>query len=587
VGGVPRSCRRRATIAAAALTVLGACSSGSADGAGRTGDRHPPTAATTADERAGPTAVELVDVAADVGLDFRHGAFRWDVTPEPAAMHGGGICWIDYDGDGWLDLYAVNSHASREAARWERAGGLPRSALFHNEGGTFVDVSEASGADLALQGNGCVAADLDLDGRTDLYVTGTSGGALLWNEGDGTFSEGAEQAGAPALGWYAGAAVGDVDEDGWPDLFLTGYANAGSPIEGATQGFPGAYTGVRDLLYLNRGPGDGGRDGARVTFREVGRTAGLEVAGFDHGLGAAFSDLDADGDLDVYVANDTRPNRLYDTVPWPGGARADPEGLGFRFEELAARAGVADPHAGMGVATADYDEDGRTDLVVTNARGQVHGVFHGERPGAADPSFADVREALGPDLGAGTGWGASWGDLDLDRDLDLVLANGAIPVTDLADDAQPVQVLVNGQVEDGAPFAEADGASLAGVDPVNGRGTALADFDNDGDLDVAVGTIGGRLALLENRGAAGNWLAVSLEGFHPGAVVTVVLADGEELRREVQAGSSYLSSEDPRVHVGLGDASEVRSVTVTWPGGGETTVRDVAANQVLAVEPPG
>ena len=212
-----------------------------------------------------------------------------------------------------------------------------------------------------------------------------------------------------------------------------------SPISGATQGFPNTYTGVRDLLYLNEGRADGGR----VTFREVGMEAGLEVANFAYGLGALFSDLEGDGDLDLYVANDTNPDRLYDNVPWPGGAEADPAGLGFRFEELAARAGVADPGAGMGVGAGDYDGDGREDLFVTNARGQVHGVFHGAESDLVDPSFEDVRRDLGPDFGAATGWGVSWGDLDLDGDLDLVLANGGIPVTDLAGDAEPVQAFAN------------------------------------------------------------------------------------------------------------------------------------------------
>src|SRR5918994_1260560 len=260
------------------------------------GPRAPPPA----DARPGPSRIEFADVAREVGLDFEHGAFRWDVTADPAAMQGAGVCWLDYDGDGWLDLFAVNSYAEDEADRWGAAGGLPRSALFHNVDGEFFDVSDGSGADLAARGNGCVA--------------------------------------------------GDVDLDGWPDLFLAGYANLGSPVEGATQGFPNTYTGVRDLLYLNEGPADGGR----VTFREVGMEAGLEVANFEYGLGALFSDLEGDGDLDLYVANHTKPNRLYDNVPWPGGADADPAGLGFRFEELAARAGVADPNAGMGVAEADY-----------------------------------------------------------------------------------------------------------------------------------------------------------------------------------------------------------------------------------------
>src|SRR5919106_878146 len=223
-----------------------------------------PTPAPRAASRAAPNHGQpgFADVASDVGLDFRHGAFRWDVSPDPVAAMGSGVCWLDYDGDGWLDLFVVNSFAQDEAARWEAGGSLPRSALFHNVQGRFVDVSASSDADLAVRGTGCVAADLDLDGRTDLYVTTAQAGALLWNDGDG---------------------------------------------------------------------------------------AGLEVVDFMHGLGAAFSDLDLDGDPDLYVANDTTPNRLYENVRWPGGAAADPLGLGFRFEELAGRAGVADPNAGMGV----------------------------------------------------------------------------------------------------------------------------------------------------------------------------------------------------------------------------------------------
>ncbi len=573
--------------AVTAALVMAACSSEPADrdddASSPTGPR--PLAATTADSHPGPSRIELVDVAADVGLDFRHGAFRWGVTPEPAAMQGAGVCWLDYDADGRLDLFAVNSYADREAGRWDEAGGLPRSTLFHNVEGEFVDVSDGSGADLQIQGNGCVAADFDLDGNTDLYVTGAESGALLWNDGDGTFTEGAEEAGAPAIGWYAGAAVGDVDGDGWSDLFLAGYANLDSPVAGATQGFPNTYTGVRDLLYLNEGRADGGR----VTFREVGMEAGLEVADYEYGLGALFSDLEGDGDLDLYVANDTKPNRLYDNVPWPGGAEADPAGLGFRFEELAARAGVADPNAGMGVAEADYDGDGRADLFVTNARGQVHGVFHGEESDVVDPSFVDVRRELGPDLGAATGWGVSWGDLDLDSDVDLVIANGAIPVSDLTADAQPLQAFGNLTAQGSSARFEDVGwaAGLDDVGPLLARGSAAADFDNDGDLDIAVGTVGGPLVLLENTGATGNWLEVELDGFFPGAVITASLPDGRKLAREVRAGSSYLSSEDPRAHFGLGGAAAVRELVITWPDGEQKAIDDVEANQIVVVEPPG
>jgi hypothetical protein len=528
--------------------------------------------------------VRLRDVADEVGLDFRQGAFRWDVTGDPVAMMGAGLCWLDYDGDGWLDLYVVNSHARREAGRWRDEGGLPRNALFHNDGGRFADVSVGSGADVAVRGTGCVAADLDLDGHTDLYVTTGDQAVLLWNRGDGTFEEGAGAAGVDAPGWYAGAAVGDVNGDGWPDLFVAGYANVGSRIAGATQGFPNTHTGVRDLLYLR----EGGSGAGRPTFREVGRDAGLEVVFFEYGLGALLSDLDEDGDLDLYLANDTKPNRLYENVPWPGGAGADPAGLGFRFEEVAARAGVADPNAGMGVAGGDYDGDGALDLFVTNARGQVHGLFHGEPTPEVDPAFADVRQDSGADLGAATGWGASWADLDLDTDLDLVVVNGDIPVEDLAADAEPVQAFVN-RTAQGEPgrFAEmSDELGLGEAGRLLARGSAAADYDNDGDLDVAVATVGGPLALLQNEGRRGRWLEVQLDAFAPGATIAVTLPGGRELTRAVGAGASYLSSEDPRAHFGLGDADRVDELTVRWPDGDETVLRDLAVNQLVTVAAP-
>jgi ASPIC/UnbV protein/VCBS repeat protein len=532
----------------------------------------------------GPSALRFSDVAQQVGLDFQHGAFRWDVTPDVAAMMGGGVCWLDYDADGWLDLFVVNSYAETEASRWRDEGGLPHSALFHNLEGRFEDVSAGSGADLAARGTGCVAADFDLDGSTDLYVTSAGVGALLWNEGDGTFTEGAGPAGVNASGWYAGGAVGDVNRDGWPDLFLAGYADVNTDLPDASLGFPNTKLGVRDLLFLSDGPTEGGH----VTFREVGADAGLEVVGFEYGLGAVLSDLDRDDDLDLFVANDTKPDRLYENVPWPGGADADPAGLGFRFEELAARAGVADPAAGMGVAEGDYDGDGRPDLFVTNARGQVHGVFRGQDSELVKPSFADVRQELGPDLGSSTGWGVSWADFDLDTDLDLLFANGNIPVTDLVTDAEPLQMLENltSQGTMGV-FEDASGeVGLGVVGSLDARGSAVADYDNDGDLDVAINSIGGQLVLLENSGVTGNWLEVELNGFAPGAVVTVVLADGRRLVREVHTGSSYLSSEDPRCHFGLGTISTVNELIVHWPSGEETRLPDVDANRLIEVRPP-
>ena len=526
----------------------------------------------------------FTDVASEVGLDFRQSAFHWAVTPDVGAMLGGGVCWIDYDGDGWMDLFAVNSYSRAEAGRWQDEGGLPRSALFHNESGRFTDVSAGSGSDIAIRGNGCVAADFDMDGRTDLYVTGSEVSVLLWNEGGGRFSDGTADAGVEAFGWHAGAAVGDVNADGRPDLFVAGYVDLANPAPEASLGFPNTYFGVRDLLYLNEGPSEGGR----TTFREVGADAGLEVASFEYGLGAVFTDADLDGDLDLYVANDTKPNRLYDNVPWPGGIDADPAGLGFRFEELAGKAGVADPGAGMGVAAGDDDGDGLDDLFVSNAREQVHGVFRGQVSDVVDPSFLDVRADIGVDLSGSTGWGVSWADLDLDTDLDLVLVNGGIPVTDLQADAQEIRAFENLTAQ-GQPGLYGDlGASVgvAEVGRLNARGSGVADFDNDGDLDIAINSIGGPLVLLENTGTEGTWLEVSLERFAPGAMVTVQAADGTTLIREIQAGNSYLSSADPRAHFGLGDATVVDRVVVGWPDGRETTLSDVTAGQAITVGAP-
>jgi ASPIC and UnbV/FG-GAP-like repeat len=486
------------------------------------------------------------------------------------AMMGGGVCWLDFDGDGWLDLYAVNSYSVEvDVARWKERGGLPRSALYRNVEGRFVDVSRGSGADLDLRGNGCVAADFDGDGRSDLYVTAAGYDALLWNEGGGRFVEGARAAGIDAYGWHTAAAVGDVNADGRPDLFVAGYADLNAPIPGAAGGFPSTYAGVRDRLYLNLGPGADGRP----RFRDVAAAAGVETGAVEHGLGAAFTDVDGDGRLDLYVANDLDPNRLYLNVPADGA-------LGFRFEERGSEAGVDDENAGMGVAAADASGDGRPDLVVTNSHRQLHGVFRSDGRGFA---FADGRPDFAPAFDTDlAGWGASWADLDNDGRLDLVVANGAIPVTDLTMDAQPVKVLA----EQGGEVVDVSaGVGLAEGPLANGRGLAAADYDNDGDLDVAVASIGGPLVLLRSSGAEGHWLEVRLGRFAPGARVTAVLPDGRRLVREVRAGTSYLSSEDPRVHFGLGGASSVRELVVRYPDGRVTRLGDLAADRVVTIAP--
>ena len=321
-----------------------------------------------------------------------------------------------------------------------------------------------------------MAADFNGDGYTDLLVTTASYDKLLWNNGDGTFTEGAKAAGIDSFGWHSGAAVADVNGDGRPDLFVAGYTDLNTPVTSAIGGFPSNYQGVRDLLYLNEGNDKHGHS----RFREVGVQAGLEATQFRHGLGALFTDYNGDGRPDLYVANDEDPNQLYENVPWPGGAAADPEGLGFRFEERGAAEGVDDPYAGMGIASGDYNGDGRLDLFVTNSRREPYALLrHGTSAGA--PTFHDARAALRSAYAGSAGWGASWVDLALNGKPDLVLASGDIPITSLAKDAGQIRVLSDlPDNRESKRFANVGVAGLRGIPRVNGRGLAAADYDNNG-----------------------------------------------------------------------------------------------------------
>ena len=471
-----------------------------------------------------PSAVRALPgyVLTPVALPFRQGSFRYGMSTDNAAMMGGGVCWLDANGDGRLDLFAVNSYDDPHYAEYRTP---PRSVLFLNEGGNrFVPRPS-----VAVKGEGCVAGELDGDGRPDLVVTTAADDVLLWNAGGGRFVRAPRSSGFVSFGWHAGAAIADVNGDGRPDLYVAGYTDPNAEVPGSMKGFPGNHRGVRDELFLNLG---------HRRFREVGARVGLDAAPYDHSLGALFLDANGDGRLDLYVANDTDPNRLY--LNEPGGP------LGFHLVEAAGRYHVADTNAGMGVAFAG----GR--LFVTNSRGQTN---------AAYDRWRDVRRTFPTNL---TGWGDSWVDLTNSGEPDLVLANGAIPVTSLARDASPLQVLAH-------RTEWRDAGILPGL-TLNARGLAAADYDDDGRVDLAVGTIGGRLLLLHNRSQTGQWLTVSVEPFSPGATVTVADSRGRTQTREVQAGSSYLSSEDPRVHFGLGRAKPV-GLTVRWPDGTSRAVQ--------------
>ncbi len=551
-------------------------------------DARPAPGTATVETPVNEATVHLRDVAAAVGLDFRHGAFRTAIFQDMVAAMGGGLCWIDYDNDGWLDLYVVNSYAEDEIAFWQANGGLPHNRLYHNVGGRFEDVSEPSRAGLTHRGNGCVAADFDSDGWPDLYVTAYGPNALLWNNGDGTFTEGAAMAGVAAPEWSSAAAVADLNGDGWLDLYVGGYIDFKRKIPKPAGAFPQDYYGIPDRLYLNRGPDAAGK----VIFEEVTQPAGLVKE--ERALGAIFTDVDGDGDRDLYIANDGHPNRLYRNDPWPGGIDADPARLGFRFVDVTQSADVGDTGSGMGVASGDYDGDGRFDLFITNWERELNALYRNTTEVGGPVTFQYSTFRIGiSGLGNGmTGWGTHWIDLDHDTDRDLLIVNGRVPVTNLQSDPELVRYYRNrtwnaaGASDRPGQFVEwTQQVGLKDLGPLLGRGSALGDFDNDGDPDIAINQIAGDLVLLENDGVRGNWLQVDLGGVYPGAAVTVELPDGRRLVSEVHAGSSYLAAEDPRLHFGLGAATRAERVIVRWPDGAISEVTDVAANQRLVLPP--
>jgi hypothetical protein len=522
--------------------------------------------------------IRLENVAAEVGLDFRHGAFRTGILrtifEDPTPMMGGGLCWIDIDNDGWLDLYLVNSYTLDEAEFWEGQGGLPHNVLYRNDNGRFTDISAQSGTDLVMHGNGCVAADFNGNGYMDLYVTADGPNALLWNNGDGTFSEGAAAAGVDAPEWSTAIAVADVNGNGHLDIFVTAYLDLEKQVANPANAFPTDYLGLADRLFLNNGDG---------TFTDVAQAAGLTRP--ERGLGAIFSDLNNDGRLELYVANDGQPNRLYVNEP------ADND-LGFRFVEITEMADVGDANSGMGVAAGDYAGDGYQDLIVTNWENELNALYRNETAerGQLRFQYASFRIGIAGLGNSMTGWGVHWLDVDHDTDLDLLIVNGYVPVTDLEDDAQLIRLYRNRTWETGdreelpGQFIEwTHDIGLSDIGPILGRGSAVADFDNDGRLEIAIGTIGGEALLLKTVGELGNWLKLDLQGVYPGARAVVTLPNGREMVREVHVGSSYLASEDPRLHFGLGDFDSVPQITIRWPDGAETILTDVAANQIVQV----
>ncbi len=511
----------------------------------------------------------LVDVTAAAGITWSHSIGDDDLSTIVEST-GAGCAFLDYDGDGDLDIYLVNGCYLRGVSnvRGRALDGRLANALYRNNGdGTFTDVTAAAGVGDRGYGMGCTAADYDNDGDTDLYVTNYGRNVLYRNDGGGRFSDVTDAAGVACQRWSTGCTFFDYDRDGDLDLFVGNYLCFDPEYRGfyAGDGFPGplSYPGTADALYRNQGDG---------TFADVSAAAGIaNPAGRAMGVGAC--DLDDDGWPDLFVANDAMENYLY---------RNRGDGT---FVNVALTAGTAygengEATSAMGPEPGDIDNDGRMDVLVPD---MGYGcLYHNTGHGFEDES---AQAGLAAACGQYVSWSGNLFDFDGDGRLDIFIANGD------AHHLEPEEDLVLRNL-DGRHFADVSrqvGPALA-VKLVS-RGSAVGDYDNDGDLDVLVLDLNAGPRLLRNDGGnRSHWLMVRPVGTRSnrdgiGARIRVT-AGGVTQMREIRAASGYLSQSDPRAHFGLGSQRTVDRLEVRWPSGLVTTLEHVAADRVLVVTEP-
>ena len=519
--------------------------------------------------------VVFTDVTELAGIRFDHntGAFGAKYMPE---TFGSGVLWLDADGDGWQDVLLVNGTG------WpERGEAGTHAALYRNDrDGTFTDITRGSGLDVPLYGLGGAAADFDNDGHVDVYLTVLGPNRLFRGAGDGTFTDVTESAGVGDPGFSTAALWFDYDKDGRLDLFVGNYVrwtpetDLFCSLTGDTKSYctPESYQGQSGTLYRNRGDS---------TFEDVTTAAGVRAPSAK-ALGVVMLDFNGDGWMDLFVANDTQPDQLFEN-------RGD-----GTFEDIGVLAGVAFSdagvaRAGMGVDAADYDGSGRPDLVIGHFSTEMMALYHNEGNGL----FIDEgpRSAIGRSTLLTLTFGCFFFDFDLDGWPDIFAANGHV-----ADDvervqarityAQPPQLFRN---DGGRRFEEVAAPDTALGAPQVGRGAAYADFDRDGDLDVLVTANGGAPRLLRNDGGNENRMlrirTVGTASNRGGIGARIdVTAGGRTRWQVVKTGSSYLSQSEQPVTFGLGDRTRADAVTVTWPSGRVDRLGAVPAGRTITVE---
>jgi hypothetical protein len=522
-----------------------------------------------------PTAaVRFKDVTSEAGIRFTHNSGRAGKKWLPETM-GSGCAFFDANADGWLDVFLVNSKD------WTARGRRSLPALYlNNRNGTFTNATTGSGLDVELYGMGVSIGDYDNDGDDDLYLTALEGDRLYRNEGKGKFRDITATSGIRNANFGTTAAWFDYDRDGRLDLFVANYVqwtqkgDLWCSLDGATKSYctPESYKGTSSKLYRNLGGGK---------FEDASARAGVADPN-SKSLGIAVLDYNGDGWPDLFVANDTQPNKLY---------RNNKNGT---FTEEGLSAGVAFGEDGvargaMGVDAADYDRSGRTHLLVGNFSNQMLGLYRNEGNGL----FVDEapRSTVGRASLLSLAFGVFFMDYDLDGYLDIFAANGHIDeeIGRVQPKVQFKQVPHLFRNLGKGKFVETTGNSGDLARAMVARGAAYGDYDRDGDLDLLISNNHGPAVLFRNEGGNRNkWLCVRLAGVKSnrngiGAVIRVESAGGRQWRM-VHTGSSYCSQSDMAVTFGLGADTEVRSVEVQWPSGQVDKLGRVAANQFITVE---